>query len=765
MYTQLAEIPVPTSAQFIPSQDPGQTIVQLNFSVKDHDRNVKRSMSKNVVFPSGAGQLENGAISTPLLDTDVVAQIVSPTKQKRATLRNVKRANGSSNRIVEVWNEGLLQISQNVTDYHGDFYTDEYVGSFSFAPSECAVVYTAEGNAPESKDPYSKFRFNPDFGEGLPGKKRPTTFILSWKDSSAEDPSPSKASLVQMKPFEGVRFGQAVFSPNTDSIIYATGYEFTTDGRFLGIKGCYNRPTGIWRLRIATPASSEITKPPASVEIVTAQKLTLPLLSCRSPRILNNNGKSTLLWLASRSGGAHVASSTLHSLDITYDDAESEQLSDSASSRTLVDIVEMPDLHLTMFPGLYPAFNLPTSFSIIPSDSASPSVLVASQWGSRTTVLAISTDTGAVNNLTPDSDNNLFSWTVLVTDNRSRVICSRSAPSVPYEIVIGNFDSSGDVSWNVIDRPALSKGVAKALSTIRASVIPIRTAGRLWDETIVLQEEKKEVRGSKPPCITSPHGGPHGTTSTAFSPNNIALVLEGYTLSLPNYTGSPGYGEKFIQDLIGRCGDYDVQNCIAAAEHLIKLGISERGPGKQFVAGGSHGGFLAAHLIGQFPDFFSAAVLRNPVISAGDISNTDIPDWYFSEFGLGYPISSSPISSYQGDSKLTQSFPSQIPPLVSVDAFAKLQAASPTAYLDDMKAPVLLLMGTADRRVAPAQGFLFYHALKARYSQTDKADKGAKVDILVFEGESHPLDGVEASRVSFEATRDWFKEARGAVPY
>ena len=67
------------------------------------------------------------------------------------------------------------------------------------------------------------------------------------------------------------------------------------------------------------------------------------------------------------------------------------------------------------------------------------------------------------------------------------------------------------------------------------------------------------------------------------------------TLSFPNYRGSPGYGEAFLQELIGRCGELDVQDCIAAARHLVSLGISEEGPGRQFVMGGSHGGFLTAH--------------------------------------------------------------------------------------------------------------------------------------------------------------------------
>lgn len=44
--------------------------------------------------------------------------------------------------------------------------------------------------------------------------------------------------------------------------------------------------------------------------------------------------------------------------------------------------------------------------------------------------------------------------------------------------------------------------------------------------------------------------------------------------------------------------------------------------------GGSHGGFLTAHLAGQHPAAFKAAVLRNPVCDLELMVHvTDIPDW------------------------------------------------------------------------------------------------------------------------------------------
>jgi pimeloyl-ACP methyl ester carboxylesterase len=133
-------------------------------------------------------------------------------------------------------------------------------------------------------------------------------------------------------------------------------------------------------------------------------------------------------------------------------------------------------------------------------------------------------------------------------------------------------------------------------------------------------------------------------------------------------------------------------------------------------------------VIGRYPDVYSAAVLRNPVISCGEISTSDIADWYFIEFGFPYPMKSPPSS---------------VPP----ETYKSLYLASPVAHIDNITAKVLLLVGLQDQRVAPTQGINYYHDLKA---------KGKDVDMLVFPDADHSLDGVEVARVSWQASLELF---------
>ncbi|MCI00133.1 acylamino-acid-releasing enzyme-like, partial [Trifolium medium] len=61
--------------------------------------------------------------------------------------------------------------------------------------------------------------------------------------------------------------------------------------------------------------------------------------------------------------------------------------------------------------------------------------------------------------------------------------------------------------------------------------------------------------------------------------------------------GSLGFGEEALQSLPGNVGSQDVNDVLTAIDHVIDLGLAS--PSKIAVLGGSHGGFLTTHLIGQ----------------------------------------------------------------------------------------------------------------------------------------------------------------------
>lgn len=74
----------------------------------------------------------------------------------------------------------------------------------------------------------------------------------------------------------------------------------------------------------------------------------------------------------------------------------------------------------------------------------------------------------------------------------------------------------------------------------------------------------------------------------------------------------------------------DVKDVLSAVDYAIDMGFAD--PSRITVLGGSHGGFLTTHLIGQAPDKFVAAVARNLVCNlASMVGISDIHDWCFFE--------------------------------------------------------------------------------------------------------------------------------------
>ncbi|KAH8979813.1 alpha/beta-hydrolase [Lactarius hatsudake] len=661
--------------------------------MQDHNtRNVNRTTSKTFFIEPNRSDRTFTVIAS-------AAQDIFLSSKLTAILRETNLA--EKTRFLEIQYGKARGVSSSA---HGAFYTDGNFGT-QFSLSKTSLVYTAEANTPANNtdDIFSKFQFLPDYGERYVGRKRPTLFLARWAqnvESRAEGAIPTVHGIsVPATSNASISFGQAQFV--TDDVLLATGYEFSEDGRRLGIMACYNRPTAIWELKLDLAQDAIVA--------LSTTKLSDPTRAARSPRPIP--GTNAALWLSHELGGPHASCFSLHKFATAG--------AETAAATVLVPVVDkIRDGFMDGFAGLYVDSLLARPFV---RTGGRAYLLTRTSQRSRLEIILVDLEQPeSVVRLTPaESSDDLWSWSPLATDGRKWVLASRSAPTVPNELVLGRLEEHGGrprVTWQVIEMPPLMES---ALRELRASVLAIPE--RYPVETILIELKRRKSQ----PLMTFIHGGPHVHIPTAFAPALAAYALQGFTLNVPNYTGSTGFGDYYVQKLIGRCGTLDVEDVKATVDHLVKEGKGEHGPGKQFVTGGSHGGVLTAHLVGQYPDTFTAAVLRNPVISSQP-SSTDIPDWYFSEFGVRPSVEAE-----------------QMPPAL----YAQLYPASPIAHVRNVRAPVLLLLGTEDRRVVNVQGKAFFHALRAL---------GREVELLAFEGEGHALDGVEATRVGWEATVDWF---------
>ncbi len=259
------------------------------------------------------------------------------------------------------------------------------------------------------------------------------------------------------------------------------------------------------------------------------------------------------------------------------------------------------------------------------------------------------------------------------------------------------------------------------------------------------------------PLVLVPHGGPHAAFSTAFGAHHAFLAASGVAVLLVNYRGSTGYGDEALASLPGRVGSADVGDCVAALGAALSLGGGSGGggalprvdPARVAVSGGSHGGFLAAHLVSQegTRERFRAAILRNPVTDVSAMQGaTDIPDWCWVEaFGAAGGA---------------------MPPALSAAHRAAMFASSPMAHVGRVRVapvggghatPVLLMLGLKDRRVPPSQGLAWWHALRA--VGWEHGGAGAVPDtharLLLYPEDTHALDAPATEADAWVQIAQW----------
>ena len=209
--------------------------------------------------------------------------------------------------------------------------------------------------------------------------------------------------------------------------------------------------------------------------------------------------------------------------------------------------------------------------------------------------------------------------------------------------------------------------------------------------------------GKKYPAVIFLHGGSRrqmldGFHYSQYYSNAYALqqyfAANGYIALSLNYRSGIGYGLNFREaDGYGAGGATEVKDVLAAADHLA--GRQDVDPSKIVPWGGSYGGYLTAHVLGQAPEKFLAGV---------DIHG--VHDW-----NKSIPVFS---SWYQ---------PEKFPEMADL-AFR----SSPMYHVKNWEDPVLLIHGDDDRNVLFSESVELTEVLR---------NQGVEVESQVFPDEVH----------------------------
>lgn len=120
--------------------------------------------------------------------------------------------------------------------------------------------------------------------------------------------------------------------------------------------------------------------------------------------------------------------------------------------------------------------------------------------------------------------------------------------------------------------------------------------------TLPARTDNKQV-----PLLVMPHGGPLGVSDTRHFPIDVHyFVQQGYAVLTPNYRGSSGFGEKFLnagKKQWGRLIEDDIESAVAK---VLDKGVIESS--KICIFGISYGGYSALISAIRRPDLYRCAI-------------------------------------------------------------------------------------------------------------------------------------------------------------
>lgn len=241
-----------------------------------------------------------------------------------------------------------------------------------------------------------------------------------------------------------------------------------------------------------------------------------------------------------------------------------------------------------------------------------------------------------------------------------------------------------------------------------------------WQISAFVYVPYNAEKNGKNAAIVWIHGGPTDQFENSFARNIQFLVNQGYFVIAPNYRGSTGYGKEFEDADRFDMGGGDLDDVVSSAEWIKKTGFID--PKKVVALGASYGGYLTMMAVTKTPDLWAAGVPIVPFVNwFTEIENEDPSLREYDIATMGDPVKDK----------------------------ARLQERSPINFVDQIKAPLLLLAGGNDPRCPKTEAEQVASAIKKR--------KGV-VEFKVYENEGHGFAKIENQIDAFTRVAEFLKK-------
>jgi dipeptidyl aminopeptidase/acylaminoacyl peptidase len=300
------------------------------------------------------------------------------------------------------------------------------------------------------------------------------------------------------------------------------------------------------------------------------------------------------------------------------------------------------------------------------------------------------------------------------TRDGSRLLYYHNGPTSPNDVWV---HSVADGKSRQITNSLV--GGVRSEDMVEPFLVHYPSRDRKWTISAFVYVPYNMARSGQNAAVVYVHGGPTSQTVNSFSRMIQHLVNQGYMVIAPNYRGSTGYGKEFQQANLFDMGGGDLQDVLAAADWIKQTGYLD--PKKLVLLGGSYGGYLTMMGVTKAPEVWAAGVPIVPFVN------------WFTEIANEDPVLQQSDLATMGDLEKNKDL---------------YRDRSPIFFVDQIKAPLLLLAGGHDPRCPKEESQQVVDAIKKR---------GGVAELKVFENEGHGFARVENQIDAYQRVSGFIK--------